>query len=187
VAGAGISRTFQNIRLFSGLTVAENVAVAALANGSGLAEAKSIARDELDFVGLGDVAEQPADGLAYGARRRLEIARALATRPRYLLLDEPAAGMNPEETADLAGRLKGLPETRGLGLMLIDHDLKFIMSLCDRVVVLNRGRLLANDRPDAVQRDPSVIEAYTGTRASRAPDGTRTEENGNTTTEELSR
>jgi branched-chain amino acid transport system permease protein len=187
VAGAGISRTFQNIRLFSGLTVAENVAVAALANGAGLAEAKAIAREELDFVGLGDAADQPADGLAYGARRRLEIARALATRPRYLLLDEPAAGMNPEETADLASRLKGLPETRGLGLMLIDHDLKFIMSLCDRVVVLNRGRLLANDRPDAVQRDPSVIEAYTGTRASRAPDGTRAEENGNTTTEELSR
>jgi branched-chain amino acid transport system permease protein len=187
VAGAGISRTFQNIRLFTGLTVAENVAVAALANGARLGEAKAIARRELEFVGLGDSVDRPADGLAYGARRRLEIARALATRPRYLLLDEPAAGMNPEETADLAGRLKGLPDARGLGLMLIDHDLKFIMSLCDRVVVLNRGRLLADDTPENVQRNPSVVEAYTGTRASRVPHHRNAEANGSDTTEELSR
>lgn len=167
VARAGVSRTFQNIRLFAGLSSSENVAVAALAGGAGLGEALATAERELAFVGLEDAGQKRADSLAYGARRRLEIARALAAEPRFLLLDEPAAGMNPEETEDLARRLKGLPRSRGLGLLLIDHDLKFVMSLCDRVVVLNRGRLVAEDTPAAVQKDPAVIEAYTGTRASR--------------------
>jgi branched-chain amino acid transport system permease protein len=176
IAASGLSRTFQNIRLFTGLTAGENVAVAAIANGAGLAEARLVAQDELAFVGLPGMADKPADALAYGARRRLEIARALATKPRFLLLDEPAAGMNPEETADLAQRLKVLPEQRGLGLLLIDHDLKFVMSLCDRVVVLNRGRLIANDTPSKVQKNPDVIEAYIGTRASRAPGKQSTEE-----------
>ncbi len=169
IAASGISRTFQNIRLFTGLTAGENVAVAAIANGAGLADAKLIAQNELAFVGLPDMADNPSDALPYGARRRLEIARALATKPRFLLLDEPAAGMNPEETADLAKRLKLLPDQRNLGLLLIDHDLKFVMSLCDRVVVLNRGRLIADDSPSNVQKNPDVIEAYIGTRASRAP------------------
>lgn len=176
IAAAGISRTFQNIRLFTGLTAGENVAVAAIANGAGLGDAKVLAQNELTFVGLTNMADNPSDALPYGARRRLEIARALATKPRFLLLDEPAAGMNPEETADLARRLKVLPEQRGLGLLLIDHDLKFVMSLCDRVVVLNRGRLIANDSPLNVQKNPAVIEAYTGTRASRAPQKSKLEE-----------
>ena len=167
VAGAGVSRTFQNIRLFTGLTVGENVAVAALARGASLSEAMVAADRELAFVGLEGAGQNRADSLAYGARRRLEIARALAAEPRFLLLDEPAAGMNPEETEDLARRLKGLPRERGLGLLLIDHDLKFVMSLCDRVAVLNRGRLIADDTPGSVQKNPAVIEAYTGTRASR--------------------
>lgn len=167
VSSVGISRTFQNIRLFTGLTVEENVAVAALANGASLAEARARARQELAFVGLNSIADRAADSLPYGARRLLEIARALATDPRFLLLDEPAAGMNPEETGELSERLRVLPKQRGLGLVLIDHDLKFVMSLCDRVVVLNRGRLIANDTPSKVQVNPSVIEAYIGTRASR--------------------
>ncbi len=167
VANAGIARTFQNIRLFTGLSAAENVAVAALAKGMSLGEAFGAAERELAFVGLDGAGPKSADSLAYGARRRLEIARALAGGPRFLLLDEPAAGMNPEETEDLARRLKGLPRERGLGLLLIDHDLKFVMSLCDRVIVLNRGRLIADDTPAAVQKNPAVIEAYIGTRASR--------------------
>jgi branched-chain amino acid transport system permease protein len=182
IAAVGVSRTFQNIRLFTGLTAGENVAVAAIANGANLADAKHIAQKELVFVGLPDEAHKPSDGLPYGARRRLEIARALATNPRFLLLDEPAAGMNPEETADLATRLKVLPEQRGLGLLLIDHDLKFVMSLCDRVVVLNRGRLIAHDSPANVQKNPAVIEAYIGTRASRAPQNANAEEGPSTTT-----
>ncbi|MGL4489040.1 MAG: ABC transporter permease subunit [Rhizobiaceae bacterium] len=177
IAATGISRTFQNIRLFTGLTAGENVAVAAIANGAGLAEAKILAANELAFVGLPDMSDNPSDALPYGARRRLEIARALATKPRFLLLDEPAAGMNPEETADLADRLRVLPEQRGLALLLIDHDLKFVMSLCDRVVVLNRGRLIADDSPLNVQKNPAVIEAYIGTRASRAPQNSKLEEN----------
>jgi branched-chain amino acid transport system permease protein len=184
IAAAGVSRTFQNIRLFTGLTAGENVAVAAIANGASLADAKQIAQNELAFVGLPNESHKPSDGLPYGARRRLEIARALATRPRYLLLDEPAAGMNPEETADLATRLKVLPEQRGLGLLLIDHDLKFVMSLCDRVVVLNRGRLIAHDSPTNVQKNPAVIEAYIGTRASRAPQKSMSEEGQSTNTRE---
>jgi branched-chain amino acid transport system permease protein len=167
VARAGVSRTFQNIRLFTGLSAGENVAVAALARGASLSEALATAERELAFVGLEGAGQNRADSLAYGARRRLEIARALAAEPRFLLLDEPAAGMNPQETEDLARRLKGLPLARGLGLLLIDHDLKFVMSLCDRVVVLNRGRLIAEDTPAGVQKNPAVIEAYTGTRASR--------------------
>jgi ABC-type branched-subunit amino acid transport system ATPase component len=101
-AGAGVSRTFQNIRLFTGLTAGENVAVAALARGASLSEALATAEHELSFVGLEGAGQKRADSLAYGARRRLEIARALAAEPRFLLLDEPAAGMNPEETEDLA-------------------------------------------------------------------------------------
>jgi len=167
VASAGVSRTFQNIRLFTGLSAGENVAISALARGAGLGEALATAEKELAFVGLEGASQKGADSLAYGARRRLEIARALAAEPRFLLLDEPAAGMNPEETDDLARRLKGLPQARGLGLLLIDHDLKFIMSMCDHVVVLNRGRLIAEDTPAGVQKNPAVIEAYTGTRASR--------------------
>ncbi|MFN0192793.1 MAG: ABC transporter permease subunit [Aestuariivirga sp.] len=185
IAAAGISRTFQNIRLFAGLTAGQNVAVAAIANGAGLAEAKLIAQNELAFVGLPDMADNPADALPYGARRRLEIARALATKPGFLLLDEPAAGMNPEETTDLAKRLKVLPEQRGLGLLLIDHDLKFVMSLCDRVIVLNRGRLIANDTPSNVQKNPDVVEAYIGTRASRAPQKNKTEEDRSVNTREI--
>jgi branched-chain amino acid transport system permease protein len=167
VARAGVSRTFQNIRLFTGLSAGENVAISALARGAGLGEALATADAELAFVGLEGAGQKSADSLAYGARRRLEIARALAAEPRFLLLDEPAAGMNPEETEDLGRRLKGLPHARGLGLLLIDHDLKFIMSLCDHVMVLNRGRLIAEDTPAGVQKNPAVIEAYTGTRASR--------------------
>ncbi len=167
VARSGIARTFQNIRLFESLTTEENVAVGAIAAGATLREAQATAARELHLIGLGPQAAVPAGSLPYGARRRLEIARALATRPAFLLLDEPAAGMNPDETADLAARLNSLPADRGVGILLIDHDLGFVMSLCDRVIVMNRGEVIADDTPAAVQGNPAVIEAYLGTRASR--------------------
>jgi len=168
VPTAGLARTFQNIRLFKNLTVLENVAVAASAVCRRGEDPRDRARLALAEVGLEDSTDQLAGELSYGAQRRLEIARALALKPRYLLLDEPAAGMNPIETEELMHVLDRIRSRHRLGLLVVEHDLKLIMRLCDKVVVLNKGQQIAIGAPAEIQSDPSVIEAYIGRRRSAA-------------------
>jgi branched-chain amino acid transport system ATP-binding protein len=175
-ARLGIARTFQNIRVFGAMTVLENVltgmqvqlrssafAVVARLPSFRREEKAAVvrARAALEFVGLSARAEDRAAALAYGDQRRLEIARALAPSPRLLLLDEPAAGMNPAETAALAGLVRGIAAA-GTTVLLVEHDMGFVMGLSDTVTVLNFGRLICHGPPGAVRQERAVIEAYLG-------------------------
>ncbi|MFA7292370.1 MAG: ABC transporter ATP-binding protein [Rhodocyclaceae bacterium] len=178
-AERGIARTFQNIRLFGNMTALDNVMVGrhvrTEAGIFGAVFRGRAARDEeaairrraeelLHYVGVADRAEDLAKNLSYGDQRRLEIARALATEPKLLCLDEPAAGMNGAETEELRVLIEGI-RADGVTILLIEHDVKLVMGLCDRVAVLDYGALVIEDVPSVVQHDPRVIEAYIGVAA----------------------
>jgi branched-chain amino acid transport system ATP-binding protein len=176
----GLARTFQNIRLFAKMSTLENLIVAQhnrLMRASGYSllgllgvgsyraaerEAVELAKFWLERTGLTDKADWNAGALPYGDQRKLEIARAMCTRPRLLCLDEPAAGLNPRETADLSQLLKSIREQQGVSILLIEHDMSMVMAISDHIVVLDYGRKIADGPPDAVRNDEAVIKAYLG-------------------------
>lgn len=181
IARLGLARTFQTVRLFGELSVVENVMTGMhVRDGAGFVRtildlpafrrAEAAIRERafalLEELGLAEHAERPAAALPYGVQRLVEIARALATEPVLLLLDEPAAGMNPTETDRLGTLLRRLRERHGLTLLLVEHDMRLVMRVCDRLQVLDQGRLLAEGTPEQVRGDPAVLEAYLGRRRS---------------------
>lgn len=173
-ARSGIARTFQNIRIFPRMTVLENVVVAARQVEPTIAMAEAAAMRELVRMGLETFVDHPAASLAYGLRRRLEVARALVLKPRFLLLDEPAAGMNAVETGELVAILSTVRAERHIGIILIEHDMRLVMNLCERIVVIDHGRVIADGAPADVQSNAAVIAAYLGSRTARAHTEKRT-------------
>lgn len=173
----GIARTFQNIRLFTDMTALDNVKVgmhndikcsflASLLHLPSYHKAEKRANEKamelLDFMGLADVAHVKAGSLPYGVQRRLEIVRALATNPSIILLDEPAAGMNPSETTELMHQIRRIRDTFQIAIFLIEHDMNLVMNVCEAIAVVNYGRIIAKGTPEEVRANPAVIEAYLG-------------------------
>jgi branched-chain amino acid transport system ATP-binding protein len=183
ISKAGLARTFQNIRLFRELSVLDNVRIAMHQNISygllsGFLHLPSYIREEkrvreeslelLDIFNLASKQDEMASNLPYGEQRRLEIVRALATKPELLLLDEPAAGMNPAETAQLTSTIAQLQQQFGLTILLIEHDMSVVMTICERIYVMDYGKLIAHGTPDEIKANPRVIEAYLGEDVSNA-------------------
>lgn len=164
IARAGVARTFQKVKLFRELTVLENVEVAAVSVGMPRRRARQQARAVLQELGIGQWGNQLAGSLPYGHERRVEVARALAMNPKFLLLDEPAAGLDEEESAELLRILAPIPQKKNLGMLIVDHDMTLIMQLCDRLHVLNYGKTIGEGTPEEVRRIPTVIEAYLGSQ-----------------------
>ncbi len=179
----GIARTFQNIRLFTDMTALENVKVGMHNNikcsfVESLLHLPSYRRSEeqanqkamelLDFMGLAEFADVKAGSLPYGVQRRLEIVRALATNPSIILLDEPAAGMNPSETAELMHQIRRIRDTFHIAIFLIEHDMNLVMNVCEAIAVVNYGRIIAKGTPEEIRSNPAVIEAYLGKEESDA-------------------
>lgn len=177
VSRMGIARTFQNIRLFSKMSVLDNVRVglhnsinqplfSSLTHMFGYGKSEKKSREEalelLDFFNMADLADHDADSLPYGEQRRLEIARALATRPGIILLDEPAAGMNPSETAELMENIRRIRDNFHIAVMLIEHDMNLVMNVCEGICVLDHGKVIAKGTPDEIKSNPAVVEAYLG-------------------------
>ena len=173
----GIARTFQNIRLFNDMTALDNVKVG-MHNEMKCSFAASLLRlpsyfkaekkankkamELLDFMGLADIADQKAGSLPYGVQRRLEICRALASNPAVILLDEPAAGMNPSETAELMHQIRRIRDTFQIAIFLIEHDMNLVMNVCEAIAVVSYGKIIAKGTPDEIKKNPAVIEAYLG-------------------------
>ncbi|MBR5271143.1 MAG: ABC transporter ATP-binding protein [Clostridia bacterium] len=177
VSKMGIARTFQNIRLFSNMSVIDNVKVglhnsinqpliSSITHMFGYNKSEKQSKEEalelLDFFNMADLANQKAGSLPYGEQRRLEIARALATRPGIILLDEPAAGMNPSETAELMENICRIRDKFQIAVMLIEHDMNLVMNVCEGICVLDHGKVIAKGTPEEIKANPKVIEAYLG-------------------------
>ena len=173
----GIARTFQNIRLFNDMTALDNVKVgmhneikcsfiSSLLHLPGYYKSEKKANQKamelLEFMGLADIADQKAGSLPYGVQRRLEICRALASNPAIILLDEPAAGMNPSETAELMHQIRRIRDTFHIAIFLIEHDMNLVMNVCETIAVVNYGKIICKGTPEQVRQNPAVIEAYLG-------------------------